>query len=116
MARGGALTPEFEICAEEREGVVLLTLRGELDLATVAPLRESIAAVAWSNRPEVIVDLHDVTFIDATGLRVLVEAGREARRAGRPLSMVPGPPNVQRVFVLTLTLDVFEWLDPPTTA
>jgi anti-anti-sigma factor len=112
--RGDDVALSFEICVEEQDNRILFTLRGELDLAAVPAVRESFSVVPWSRRPSMIVDLHDLTFLDATGLTVLIAAGRDARAAGRPLAMVPGPPNVQRVFVLTETLELFDWIDPPS--
>jgi hypothetical protein len=48
-------------------GHVLVTVAGEMDIATVPPLRKRLAALAVSGRP-LIVDLDRVTFIDASGL------------------------------------------------
>ena len=58
----GALTKE--------SGHVLVTVAGEVDIATVPQLRERLAAPTASGRP-LIVDLDPVTFIDAAGLGVL---------------------------------------------
>jgi anti-sigma B factor antagonist len=58
-------------------GHVLVTVAGEIDIATVRQLRERLAAPAASGQP-LIVDLDRVTFIDAAGLGVLASAARRA--------------------------------------
>jgi anti-sigma B factor antagonist len=49
----------------------------------------------------VIVDLGDVTFMDSSGVHVILEAYTLCRDAGSTLTIRPGPWNVQRVFELT---------------
>jgi anti-anti-sigma factor len=43
------------------------------------------------------VHLDDVTFIDSSGLRALMEATRFAERCGIGLKILPGPPHVMEV-------------------
>ena len=50
----------------DEPGHVLITVAGEVDIATVPQLQERLAASAASGRP-LIVDLDLVTFIDAAG-------------------------------------------------
>jgi anti-anti-sigma factor len=57
----------------ESEDAVLLYLRGELDLGTVALLRAALAAAG--GRP-VVVELGELTFMDSTGLAALLEQSR----------------------------------------
>ena len=49
---------------------VLVKVAGEVDIATVPQLQERLTSLAASGRP-LIVDLLEVTFIDASGLGVL---------------------------------------------
>lgn len=59
--------------AREREGDgVRLVVRGELDIATVPVLERALALDGEAER--VVLDLAGVTFIDSTGLRLLLEA------------------------------------------
>lgn len=50
----------------------VLHVAGEIDLSTADQLREALAVVVASDS-EVVVDMTDVTFVDASGLRVLVQ-------------------------------------------
>ena len=73
--------------------------RGELDLATSDRLQAALDAVDAST-PVIVLDLSGVSFLDASGLRVLIEA---KRTLGDRLTLLPGPPAVQRLFALTGT-------------
>lgn len=78
-----------------------VTLRGELDLANVDAAEEALLAAEQINRDVVLLDLSALTFIDSSGLRFVLRADRRSRENGRRLRLVPGPPEVQRVFRLT---------------
>ena len=47
---------------------------------------------------QLVVDLSGLTFLDSSGLRLLIELAADADRDGFTLGLVPGPPVVQRVF------------------
>jgi anti-anti-sigma factor len=89
-------------CEVRREDAsVLLEVAGELDLATAAAVEEHLEAASGDGTRAVVVDLRGVTFMDSSGLRMLLKADVAARRDGWRLSLVPGPEPVMRVFELT---------------
>jgi anti-sigma B factor antagonist len=80
------------------DGYDVLTVEGELDVATaprmLAALNEALADMALP----LIVDLSRVVFMDSTGLALLMNARRRARRRGQGFAIVcPGGP-ISRVF------------------
>src|SRR3954453_14000256 len=80
---------EFSIAASGREGRALLTLSGELDLAT-APELEQLVNERLDAGQDVVVDLRGLEFMDSSGIRVLVAApARPPRNDPRPFV---GPP------------------------
>lgn len=96
--RPGDLPPPGMLTTEvrEAEGAAVLSLAGELDLATIeraeAGLRRALAATP-SGRA--VIDLREVTFICSTGIAFLIRARREH---GRRLSMIESEsPAVKRV-------------------
>ena len=93
---------DYGLTVEVRQepGHVLVTVAGEVDIATVPQLRERLAAPAASGRP-LIVDLDPVTFIDAAGLGVLASAARRAAARGAGLHAVCARHQVQRLFTIT---------------
>jgi anti-sigma B factor antagonist len=59
---------------EERDGAVVVQLAGELDLYNAHAVRDELLAAAARSPDRLVVDLSGVTFIDSTGLGVLIEA------------------------------------------
>lgn len=77
---------------------------GELDLA-VADHMEAEARGLWrSGRRLLVIDLRGLSFIDSSGVRMLLGLCADARD-GLRLELIPGAPAVQRVFELTGTLE-----------
>jgi anti-anti-sigma factor len=75
-----------------------VALSGELDLAGVPDAQRVLAAALRAPAVEaVVVHLGDVTFIDSSGLRVLVAADDAARRLGVELRILPGRLEVMAV-------------------
>lgn len=78
-----------------------LTPLGELDIATVAELREEFETVFGHGDVEmIVVDLTELTFIDSTGLRLLLEMNAVCEHADR-LRVGNGSAAVVRLFDLT---------------
>ncbi len=94
---------------------VVLTLGGELDLATVPVLRERLDH-AMRGKAAVVIDLSRLRFIDSAGLALLVGAERHLRDSGVQLVLVRGPRAVHRVFALTSLDSHFEFCDSPSAA
>lgn len=86
---------------------------GELDLDTAPRLEETLAAVREEGGPRLVLDLRDLTFMDSTGLRLVIRWDTAARRDGFDFAIVPGPDVVQRVIRLTGMDDVLSVTDPP---
>jgi anti-anti-sigma factor len=59
----------------------------------------------------VVVDLGGVTFMDSTGLGVIVEANQRARREGVKLEILPGPRAVQQVFAVSGLLEALPFIE-----
>ena len=64
---------------EERRTRVLVT--GEIDIVTAAELHAFIKRAAGPGVTELMIDLTDVTFLDSSGIRVLIQAASEAAEA-----------------------------------
>lgn len=79
---------------------VIVAVAGEIDIATVAELRERLFELAESNQ-SVIVDLSQVSFVDSTGLGALVGAAKRAAAHGGTLHVVGARPAVRQLFRVT---------------
>jgi anti-sigma B factor antagonist len=81
-------------------GFVVVAARGEVDLETAAGLDQSVRT-ALRSCPHLVVDLTHVTFIDSSGLGVLVGARRMATALGGEVSLVHPPALVRRILAGT---------------
>ena len=82
-------------------GLVQVVLRGELDLSTVEKVEEELGRVEADEPRVLVLDLSALTFLDSTGLRLMVTAHQRAEKEGRRLVIVKGPDTVHRVFTIT---------------
>jgi anti-sigma B factor antagonist len=88
------------IRARREAGYVIVSVAGEIDIATVARLRERLTALAVGGLP-LVADLDQVSFIDATGLGALAVAARQAAAHGVSLHVVCSRPQTRRLFRVT---------------
>jgi anti-sigma B factor antagonist len=88
------------IQARREPAYVVVTVAGEVDIATVARLRERLVALAAGGLP-LVADLDQVSFIDATGLGALAGAARRAAAHGASLHVVCARPQTRRLFRVT---------------
>jgi anti-anti-sigma factor len=89
---------------EETSGEhVTLTIEGELDLGSVPLLAQQIEAQTDSGETKVVtLDLSDVTFMDSSGLRMLIEVNDRAQREAWRLSLI-APKHEAARLVLRMT-------------
>ena len=89
----------FAVAREDRPGGTVLVVRGELDIATVARLRDEVDAVLGSVPERLWLDLTGADFIDSTGCRELVRTAKGAAAAGIVVELIVPKDNwrVRRV-------------------
>lgn len=82
------------------QNYVIVTAAGEIDISTVARIRECLFDLAASGRP-LVADLDQVSFIDSTGLAALVGTAKRATACGGSLYVVCGRPKIRQLFSIT---------------
>lgn len=97
----------FQVNVREQGGATVVRAVGEVDVSTAPALRQKLYDVP--EQATVIVDLSDVTFLDSTGLGVLVAALKRVREggAGGDLRLVVTRPQVSKVLEVTGLSTVF---------
>lgn len=83
-----------------------VTLRGDIDVHTAPLLRDRLGEVVRQGEERVVVHLDEVTFLDSTGLGVLVGAHKAQRRFGT-FELVCAEPRILRILALTGLDQVF---------
>ena len=88
--------------AAPSKSVALVEVAGELDLHSAPQLRAELSRAIESNAPpHIVVDLAGVTFLDSTGVGVLVGALKRASEAQGALHFCSAQKRVRRVFEIT---------------
>lgn len=100
---------DFE--TREETAQTSIALRGELDLSTTDKVERELARVEAAGPGVLVLDLSGLTFLDSTGLRLIVGADQRARATGRRLLVVKGPAAVHRVFSITKLDERLEMVD-----
>jgi anti-sigma B factor antagonist len=85
----------------------LVSVAGEIDLGTASELSDHALAAVRDVSPHVVIDVSGVSFMDSTGLKVLVAVHREAEAAGGSLAIVGATRPVLRVLSVTGLDQVF---------
>jgi len=97
----------FDVTDAEQHGVSVLHVRGEIDVATSPGLRNHLNELIERGHEIIIVNLTEVSFIDSTGLGVLVGSVRRIRAIGGDLRLVVTQPHIIKLLDLTGLDDVF---------
>jgi anti-anti-sigma factor len=100
----------------EAKAVAVVALEGEIDLSAVSEVEQRIAAAEAGGPAELILDLRQVTFMDSSGLRVLLGAHHRAEERGGEFAVVRGGEAVERLLEVTGLASRLRLLDEPPSA
>lgn len=101
---------DLRLRSRKAERATVVEVGGEVELHSAGQLRDELMRAVASDNPCVVVDLSRVTFIDSTGLGVLVGAFKSVRERGA-LSLVCPQRSVRRVLEITGLTQVFPMYD-----
>lgn len=100
----------FHVRLVDSSDAALVVLSGELDL-TAAPEVERVLATIPEGR-RLVIDLRALTFMDSSGVGLLVSAARRTEPSGTRLACIAGPAQIQRILELTGTDRLIDWVNP----
>ena len=106
--------PAFTVRCERRSGdAALVVVEGELDIATAGALQEALNS-ADARAPVTVLDLRAVSFIDSSGLSVVVKYPRYAEAAGTAFAIAVGVESmVRRLLTLSGLSETLELTGDP---
>jgi anti-anti-sigma factor len=106
--------PLFKVHYESRDGGVVVIASGEIDLATSPELRKALLD-PQANAKTVVLDLRAVTFIDSSGLGVIVGQQKRARESGDGFAVATaGASAVERILELSGLVRVLDIVGDPS--
>jgi anti-sigma B factor antagonist len=85
----------------EIAGWTVVSIYGEVDVATSPQLREQLIQLVGEGRTRLVLDLEGVDFLDSTGLGTIVSALKRARTHGGDLRLVCTEARITRLFEIT---------------
>jgi anti-anti-sigma factor len=106
---GEAQRFEFQRIVSDSDNTLVLS--GELDMTPAAALQAVIVSCIQS-KPRLTLDLRQLTFIDSTGLHLILFAQRLCQDKGAEFGLIPGPTQVQRVFELAAVVNRLPFREP----
>src|SRR4051794_13383610 len=104
MAPDAIETP-LSVTTSSSDGQTVIAAVGEVDAASADVLRSAIFEVVDGGQSNVAVDMSDVSFIDSSGLRVLIAGYKAAEAAGGALTVQSPSDAVVRLLEITGQLE-----------
>jgi len=92
---------ELTVRTERQGDVLVVALSGELDRATADGVDIELEHAEAGDAASIVLDLSGLTFMDSTGVRLLIQAHARSRAESGRLTLRRGPAAVQRVMELT---------------
>lgn len=92
---------DFSLTSKEDGGFVVVGVAGELDVYTAPVLEEALGDLVDEGKTDVVVDLTGVSFMDSTGLGLLIKALKWTREKDGTLAVVANTEKILKVFRIT---------------
>jgi anti-anti-sigma factor len=101
----------FTITSRRLEHGILIALTGDVDLSTASIVEDEVRR-AEESEDLIVLDLDHVSFMDSSGIRMIVGAHRRLRARDGTLRLANVPAQVRRLFELAGILEHLEIADP----
>ncbi len=96
-----------DLLADLTDASLVMKVCGEIDIQSAAILAEHLESALDQGHATIDVDFSEVTFLDSTGLSVLIGALARCQAAGGELRVLSPRPNVRRVLEITGLIEAF---------
>jgi anti-anti-sigma factor len=104
----------FEMRSERQADSARLILAGELDIATAPEVDQAVRGMLSDGVRDLIVDLHDLRFIDSSGLRLLILLNERATAEDWSLKLIRPSDRSLSVFQITGADENLPFVEEPS--
>ena len=111
-----SMTQDLSIGKAHVPGSVVVTVRGDLDAASAPRLKDALQDLHEADDRDVIVDVERLTFIDSSGVYVLVQALKRMTTEGRHLTLRGADSRAYKVLDVCRLTSVFDLPDAAVRA
>jgi anti-sigma B factor antagonist len=106
----------MEIYRREVGDVVIFDINGEIDLYNAPEIKEKIKDEMNKNKVNVVINLDRVSYIDSSGIGVLISSLSNLKKIGGALKLINVYASVRKVFELTKLTSFFDIYDNESDA
>ena len=107
----GYASAGLQILDQRWSNSYVVTVSGELDLATAESFDNALEKARSTDAPRIILDLVALRFIDSVGLSHLLQAEMASRKESTGLFLTRGAHQVERMLELSGLQNQFRFLD-----
>ncbi|KAF5077534.1 STAS domain-containing protein [Acetobacterium wieringae] len=97
----------------EMEKTSMVSIKGEIDIYSIEKFREIIEEKIRTQAPEIILDCSELSYMDSTGMGVLIELRNKTKEMGQKIIMINPRPNIKKLLSLTGVDKIIEIVDNP---
>ncbi len=101
----------LDCTVEEHANVMLIRLKGRLDLSNVDQIKPVFQQVLQTTHRNVLVDLEELTFMDSSGLSLLIGTFKRVRLGTGDMRLAAVNNTIYKLFEITRLVRVFEMFD-----
>ena len=98
---------DLTLTTREARGKTIVAVGGEIDVYTAPKLRDKLSELVATGSYDLVVDMHEVEFLDSTGLGVLVGGLKKVRAHDGSLRLVCNQDRLLKIFRITGLAKVF---------
>ena len=91
----------------------MVSIRGEIDIYSIEKFRDSIEEKIKTQASEIILDCSELSYMDSTGMGVLIELRNKTKELGQKIIMMNPRPNIRKLLALTGVDEIIEIVDNP---
>ncbi len=106
----------MEIAVRREPSFLIVDLAGEIDVNAVSRIRDTLGDLTKTRSPQILVNLSRATYIDSSGLGILMAARKDTLQGGGRFVLCGMIKDVRMVFDLTRLDKFFDIYDDEQTA
>jgi len=100
-------TMRIETSLRRRDEVPVLDVVGEIDIYTTPQFKEAVSAAIDENKPAIIINMTQVTYMDSSGFGTLLSATKRLRPLDGALYLTGCNDSIQRMLQITRLNTIF---------
>ena len=98
----------MQVNIEDKSGVSVVAILGDIDINTSPEIKKSFDRLLGEKKPQVLIDLKGVDYVDSSGLATLVEVLKKLRAYGGALKLANLSDKVKGLFEITKLNKLFD--------